>query len=81
MLTFLLIFYIIQFVEHMWRSVAQFGRALRSGRRGRVFESRRFDEKYKVSEVCYGFPASFFETSRNLIFSLITVEIDKSKAL
>ena len=25
------------------RSVAQFGRALRSGRRGRVFESRRFD--------------------------------------
>ncbi len=27
------------------RSVAQFGRALRSGRRGRVFKSRRFDEK------------------------------------
>lgn len=25
------------------RSVAQFGRALRSGRRGRGFESRRFD--------------------------------------
>ena len=25
------------------RGVAQFGRALRSGRRGRVFESRRFD--------------------------------------
>ena len=25
--------------------MAQFGRALRSGRRGRVFESRRFDEK------------------------------------
>ncbi len=27
----------------MYRSVAQFGRALRSGRRGRGFESRRFD--------------------------------------
>ena len=26
-----------------WRSVAQFGRALRSGRRGRGFESRHFD--------------------------------------
>ena len=26
-----------------YRGVAQFGRALRSGRRGRVFESRRFD--------------------------------------
>ena len=26
-----------------YRSVAQFGRALRSGRRGRGFESRRFD--------------------------------------
>ena len=26
------------------RGVAQFGRALRSGRRGRVFESRRFDD-------------------------------------
>ena len=25
------------------RGVAQFGRALRSGRRGRVFESRRLD--------------------------------------
>ena len=27
-----------------YRGVAQFGRALRSGRRGRVFESRRFDD-------------------------------------
>ena len=27
------------------RGVAQFGRALRSGRRGRVFESRRLDQK------------------------------------
>ena len=26
-----------------YRGVAQFGRALRSGRRGRVFESRRLD--------------------------------------
>ena len=26
-----------------YRGVAQFGRALRSGRRGRGFESRRFD--------------------------------------
>ncbi len=32
----------MKFVEQ--RSVAQFGRALRSGRRGRVFESRRFDK-------------------------------------
>ena len=29
--------------EKHYRSVAQFGRALRSGRRGRGFESRRFD--------------------------------------
>ena len=27
----------------LYRGVAQFGRALRSGRRGRVFESRRLD--------------------------------------
>ncbi len=27
------------------RDVAQFGRALRSGRRGRVFKSRRLDHK------------------------------------
>ena len=27
------------------RGVAQFGRALRSGRRGRVFKSRRLDQK------------------------------------
>jgi hypothetical protein len=40
-LTFCVSFYIMKFVEQ--RSVAQFGRALRSGRRGRVFESRRFD--------------------------------------
>ena len=30
-------------MENSNRSVAQFGRALRSGRRGRGFESRRFD--------------------------------------
>ena len=30
-----------------YRGVAQFGRALRSGRRGRVFESRRFDFQQK----------------------------------
>ncbi len=30
-----------------YRGVAQFGRALRSGRRGRVFESRRLDSIIK----------------------------------
>ena len=30
-------------MNNQYRSVAQFGRALRSGRRGRGFESRRFD--------------------------------------
>ena len=30
-----------------YRGVAQFGRALRSGRRGRVFESRRLDSTIK----------------------------------
>ena len=30
-------------IESIKRGVAQFGRALRSGRRGRVFKSRRFD--------------------------------------
>ncbi len=29
----------------IYRGVAQFGRALRSGRRGRGFESRRLDQK------------------------------------
>ena len=33
-----------------YRGVAQFGRALRSGRRGRVFESRRLD--FFVSVCC-----------------------------
>ena len=32
-----------------YRGVAQFGRALRSGRRGRVFESRRLDSIIKHS--------------------------------
>jgi hypothetical protein len=31
--------------------VAQFGRALRSGRRGRPFESGRFDEKEEVQHI------------------------------
>ena len=36
-----------------YRGVAQFGRALRSGRRGRVFESRRFDfNKETVWQKC-----------------------------
>ena len=36
------------------RSVAQFGRALRSGRRGRVFESRRADKiRYTLLGVPY----------------------------
>ena len=30
-----------------YRGVAQFGRALRSGRRGREFESRRLDYKFR----------------------------------
>ena len=66
------------------RSVAQFGRALRSGRRGRVFESRRFDEWYEMPEVCcYRFPASFSDFLHVLksYFSLIAVEIDKTIAL
>ena len=36
------------------RRVAQLGRALRSGRRGRVFESRRADEKEKSSHISEG---------------------------
>ena len=32
-----------------YRCVAQLGRALRSGRRGRGFESRRIDEKNRTS--------------------------------
>ena len=44
MLTFLRNSNIITFADiESNRSVAQFGRALRSGRRGRGFESRRFD--------------------------------------
>ena len=41
--------------------MAQFGRALRSGRRGRGFESRRFDSLAGAPEtLCYiGFPVFF----------------------
>ena len=35
----------VRFVRSAFRGVAQFGRALRSGRRGRGFESRRLDAK------------------------------------
>ena len=35
-----------------YRGVAQFGRALRSGRRGRVFESRRLDS-IKLNMACW----------------------------
>ena len=35
--------YPVTFKNYIYRSVAQLGRALRSGRRGRVFESRHSD--------------------------------------
>ena len=34
----------------IYRGVAQFGRALRSGRRGRVFESRHLDQNRKSAD-------------------------------
>ena len=39
--------YNIIVLDRHYRGVAQFGRALRSGRRGRGFESRRLDQKSK----------------------------------
>ena len=36
-----MVFFVLYYQRY--RGVAQFGRALRSGRRGRVFESRRLD--------------------------------------
>ena len=41
------------------RGVAQFGRALRSGRRGRVFESRRLDS-FNISKAAAFVAALFF---------------------
>ena len=44
------LFIILMLTVHIdFRRVAQLGRALRSGRRGRVFESRRADEKKELS--------------------------------
>lgn len=45
------------------RGVAQFGRALRSGRRGRGFESRRLDTKRGLP---YGNPLFCVENRRRL---------------
>ena len=47
---------------HRYRGVAQFGRALRSGRRGREFESRHLDHKKPIAE-----------SSRFFIFSYISL--------
>ena len=48
-----------------YRSVAQFGRALRSGRRGRGFESRRFDEKGNAQECLTGRSWAFLVRGEN----------------
>ena len=42
--TFTLYRFIVFSKLNIYRGVAQFGRALRSGRRGRVFESRHLDQ-------------------------------------
>ena len=43
-----------------YRGVAQFGRALRSGRRGRVFESRRFDDGKAPGTLDFGTSGAFY---------------------
>ena len=53
-------FPMVQFYR-LYRGVAQFGRALRSGRRGRVFESRHPDHK-KQDGFCH--PAFYFPCCR-----------------
>ena len=53
------------------RGVAQLGRALRSGRRGRVFESRRLDYLVKEPEMPYSaFPVLFVLTMADLLYAL-----------
>ena len=41
----------VTFKNCIYRSVAQLGRALRSGRRGRVFESRHSDGLVREAEI------------------------------
>ena len=55
MAVFLLEYAMLTAANSRNRSVAQFGRALRSGRRGRGFESRRFDSLAGAPEAVKGF--------------------------
>ena len=54
--------------DKKYRGVAQFGRALRSGRRGRVFESRRFDS-------LAGAPGSLVYEDSGFLFSSFQISI------
>ena len=56
----------------MCRGVAQFGRALRSGRRGRVFESRHLDAFSRPQMQCLSVFAVFFISKKVVLGRNIT---------
>lgn len=53
---------------HTYRSVAQLGRALRSGRRGRVFESRHSDFKKRYFKACNMCALEYFFVWRKKLY-------------
>ena len=72
-------------VVKKYRSVAQFGRALRSGRRGRGFESRRFDSLAGAPEALFIrfsvlFMLYFILTHFSYNFNLINTDLNYSNS-